>query len=199
MAEITNIESYGSQMRINYDDGSSQFGYPTAGGLWLVSNNSTPEPEPEPPVTDKRFMSPFDLRRYWEGGDVGPAAEADYGPRSGRVHQGQDFGYGKAQNGATIVAAGAGRAMHRYNSGFGNHIIIDHGDNIYTVYGHMQTGSFMVGDGATVSIGQGIGKVGNTGNSFGAHLHWETHVGGLRWTNPGTHMNPRDFLAKYAA
>lgn len=197
MADIVSIEEYGSQMRLTYSDGTSKLAYPTAGGLWLFARGEVvvpPSPEPNP-GGGKRFAFPFDIRRYWEGGDVGPAAEADYGPRSGRVHQGQDFGYGKARAGATIVAAGAGRVQRRFNSGFGNHIVIDHGDSLFTVYGHMS--EFIAADGAQVSLGQGIGKVGNTGNSFGAHLHFETHEGGLNWSNPGTHRNPRDFIAKY--
>jgi murein DD-endopeptidase MepM/ murein hydrolase activator NlpD len=99
--------------------------------------------------------------------------------------------------GAPIIAAGAGRIMHRYNSGFGNHQIIDHG-GLFTLYAHQPNGGFRTTDGQHVDKGQRIGTVGNTGRSYGAHLHFETHVGGLNWNNPGTHMNPRDFMARYA-
>lgn len=184
----------------HFDDaGAATPFYPATPNNWVAgSSGSTPvDPETPPPVSNKRFIAPFDMRRYWDGGDVGPADEADYGPRSGRVHQGQDFGYGKARGGAPVIAAGAGRITFHTNSGFGYYAVIDHGDSIFTVYGHMPYDSNKVPNGSQIQQGQQLGVVGNTGGSFGAHLHWETHVGGLRWSNPGTHMNPRDFLEKY--
>lgn len=186
MAEPLKLEEQGNQILVHMDDGSKRTAVPTVGGLFYVTDNYTP-PTPPPPPSSKQFIWPFGL----------DTVTSEYGPRSGRVHQGIDFGKGAAHNGANIIAAGAGRAMLRRNSGFGNHIIIDHGNNIFTVYAHMQDGGFRVSDGARVGQGQLIGIVGNTGNSFGAHLHWETHVGGLNWSNPGTHMNPRVFMSQY--
>jgi len=62
--------------------------------------------------------------------------------------------------------------------GFGNFVILQHTDGNYTVYAHMAQGSIVVKSGDTVDQGQVLGKVGNTGKSTGAHLHFEVRVGG---------------------
>ena len=67
----------------------------------------------------------------------------------------------------------------RYNSSYGNYCIINHGNGYATLYAHQkQLPLVKVGD--TVSKGQVIGYVGNTGNSYGAHLHFELRVNGVR-------------------
>lgn len=55
----------------------------------------------------------------------------------------------------------------------GNCVIIDHGNSEYSVLAHMQQGSVMVSVGERVAAGQVIGKLGNSGNSFGPHLHYQ--------------------------
>lgn len=91
-------------------------------------------------------------------------------------------------NSATIVAAAAGKVItvvdntqgSTYPNGpqtYGNHVIIDHGNGYYTLYGHMQYNSITVKNGDTVSKGQKIGKMGNTGYSTGNHLHFEVRQG----------------------
>lgn len=200
MAEPLKITQMGDQLAVHMNDGSTRLAVPTGGDLWWINDAYTPPPPPpvDPPPSGggggARFQWPFDPRPYQQGGSV----SSEYGPRDGRIHQGIDFGYNGATNGKTIPAAGAGRANLRRNAGFGNHVVIDHGDNLKTLYAHIQDGGFLISDGAQVAKGQGIGKIGNTGNSFGAHLHFETHVGNLNWNNPGSHMNPRDFMARYA-
>ena len=192
MAEPIKIEQYGDQLIIHMDDNSKRTGVPTMGGLFYVNDKYVPPVpppvEPPPPTSGARFQWPFGLN----------TVTSEYGPRSGRVHQGIDFGKNGVTHGTPIVAAGAGRVMHRYNSGFGWHVILDHGGGLFTVYAHMPNGGYSTADGAQVAKGQRIGTVGNSGRSYGAHLHWETHVGGLNWNNPGTHRNPRDFMAQYA-
>lgn len=55
----------------------------------------------------------------------------------------------------------------------GNHIVQDLGDGVWAMYGHLQKGSLLVKDGERVKAGQVIAKLGNTGNSNAAHLHFQ--------------------------
>lgn len=71
--------------------------------------------------------------------------------------------------------------------GYGKHIIIDHGDNIRSIYGHLD--KIFVFEGQKVNIGDEIGQIGSTGWSTGPHLHLETRVYGLP-------VNPRMFLGE---
>lgn len=71
--------------------------------------------------------------------------------------------------------------------GYGKHIIIDHGDNITSLYGHLD--KIYVFEGQEVKIGDEIGKMGSTGWSTGSHLHFESRVYGIP-------VNPRVFLGE---
>lgn len=96
------------------------------------------------------------------------------GPGITRFHQGLDLG---AAEGTPIRAAGGGTViLAGYNGGYGNYTCIDHGGGVSTCYGHQS--SIGVSAGQSVSQGQVIGAVGNTGYSFGAHLHFEVRVNG---------------------
>ncbi len=59
-----------------------------------------------------------------------------------------------------------------YGSGYGNHVVINHGDR-RVIYAHLRTGSVRVGGGDRVTCGQVIGQIGSSGCSTGAHLHFE--------------------------
>lgn len=69
--------------------------------------------------------------------------------------------------------------------GFGKHIIIDHGDNVSTIYAHLSR--IFVYKGQKINSGQVIGKMGNTGWSTGPHLHFQINI----YSIP---INPRVFL-----
>ena len=58
----------------------------------------------------------------------------------------------------------------------GNYVMIDHGDNLYTIY--MHASKLLVSSGQTVSRGQKIALVGSTGNSTGPHLHFTVKLNG---------------------
>lgn len=99
-----------------------------------------------------------------------------------KLHTGIDIGssaVGKNINGAAIVAAGAGKVIAAgYRSGYGNTVIIDHGNGVTTLYAHQQSGGITVSVGQQVTKGQRIGTVGSTGLSTGPHLHFEVRVNG---------------------
>jgi murein DD-endopeptidase MepM/ murein hydrolase activator NlpD len=99
-----------------------------------------------------------------------------FGMRWGRPHRGLDLAglpegtpYMAVHDG-TVVQAG-------WNGGYGNSIIIDHGNGLQTLYGHSSRVLVKVGD--QVQAGEVIGMTGNTGYSFGTHLHIEIHVDGV--------------------
>ncbi len=98
-----------------------------------------------------------------------------FGPRWGTVHEGIDIG---AAEGTPIQAARSGTViMASYSGGYGNYTCIDHGGGFSTCYAHQS--SIGVSLGQQVSQGEIIGEVGNTGHSFGAHLHFETRVNSI--------------------
>lgn len=91
-----------------------------------------------------------------------------------KFHAGTDIG---APSGTTIYAADSGTvAVASYDRGYGNYVVISHGNGISTLYAHMS--SMAVSAGSSVSKGDVIGYVGSTGLSTGAHLHFEVRVNG---------------------
>jgi murein DD-endopeptidase MepM/ murein hydrolase activator NlpD len=89
-----------------------------------------------------------------------------------------------AVEGAPIYAAGSGvvtKAAAGWNSGYGNYIVIDHCNGYTTLYAHLSV--INVSAGMVVGRGAVIGASGNTGNSFGAHLHFEARLNGA-YINP---------------
>ncbi|WP_353116281.1 M23 family metallopeptidase [Microbacterium sp.] len=127
---------------------------------------------------------------------VGVSMSSPYGTRWGRLHAGIDLVPG---NGAPIqaIADGVVRQATESGGGYGVTIYIDHmidGKLVTSHYAHMQHGSMRVKTGDHVKVGQVIGLVGNTGHSYGAHLHFEIIINGspidpLPWMrkNAGRH------------
>jgi len=119
----------------------------------------------------------------------------EFGTRGG-THRGIDLAV-PGNPSAPILAAAAGTVTTAgwNNGGFGYYVIISHnidGQRVDTVYAHLRYQP-MVSAGSTVSQGQQIGNKGNTGQSFGAHLHFEVHPGGFSWGgNRG--VNPRGWI-----
>lgn len=84
-----------------------------------------------------------------------------------------------AAEGTPIPASRGGVVTYAgWNDGYGNWVEIDHGDGWSSGYAHQSR--IAVAKGSTVTAGQVIGYVGNTGNSHGAHLHFETMHGGTK-------------------
>lgn len=98
-------------------------------------------------------------QRYWSG------------------HKGIDIG---SWTGAPVNASDNGHvivAQPGWNNGYGNMVVIDHGNGFVSLYGHLN--SIWVRKGENISRGQQVGTVGNTGNSTGPHLHMEIRYLGV--------------------
>ncbi len=96
-------------------------------------------------------------------------------------HQGLDFTPGSGTP-IEIVADGVVSKVDQGSGALGYNVWIDHvinGQKVTTVYAHMIAGSIRVSQGQSVKGGQIVGEVGSTGNSTGAHLHFEVHLSGI--------------------
>ena len=131
-----------------------------------------------------------------ESGFLWPApschyVSSPYGWRSSGWHNGIDLvKSGGGALGTPVIASKSGRVevVQRSNSGYGNMVLINHGDGYKTRYAHMIKGSITVSVGEYVEAGQTIGKVGSTGNSTGPHLHFEVIVNGET-------QNPKNYIS----
>ncbi|MDN4066493.1 peptidoglycan DD-metalloendopeptidase family protein [Paenibacillus vini] len=93
-----------------------------------------------------------------------------------KTHTGVDLA---APQGTDIHAAEGGVVIvAEWWSGYGNTVIIDHGDNVWTLYGHIRNGGIKVEKGQKVKKGEKIAEVGSTGNSTGPHCHFEVRIDG---------------------
>ncbi|KRT74595.1 MAG: M23-like protein peptidase [Deltaproteobacteria bacterium CSP1-8] len=121
-------------------------------------------PETSSRLSGKRLVMP--LR--------GPVSSG-FGNRNGRKHEGVDI---LAPEGALVRAAGYGVVLYAGDGlrGYGNAIVLDHGDGVTTLYGHLK--NIRVQSGDIVAAGSVIGAVGDTGNATTAHLHFELRLEG---------------------
>lgn len=93
-----------------------------------------------------------------------------------RAHKGTDYA---ASPGTPIKAAGDGKVIHAgRKGGFGNAVVLQHGNNITTLYAHMRGFARGIRSGQRVTQGQVIGYVGSSGLATGPHLHYEFRVNG---------------------
>ncbi len=100
-----------------------------------------------------------------------------------RMHTGIDIG---ADYGDSVKAADGGVIIHAdWMGGYGNAVIIDHGNGISTLYAH--NSQLLVSEGQTVAKGQTVSRAGSTGYSTGPHLHFEVRQN-------GSPVNPLNFL-----
>ncbi|SDY57780.1 M23 family metallopeptidase [Tessaracoccus flavus] len=117
---------------------------------------------------------------------------AGFGARGSwsRYHTGQDF---PAPTGTPIYAAASGVVLSSSAGGWaGVNVVIQHNNGGSTLYAHMSRKN--VSPGATVKAGQLIGYVGNTGRSFGSHLHFEYYEPGVTPGDVYNASNPMSFL-----
>lgn len=125
------------------------------------------------------------------GMDWKSAVTSEFGTRvdpvtgvQGAFHAGIDIGL-PAGTVISAVKEGTVTAANYYTTGYGYHVIIDHGGGYKTLYGHCS--SLLVNVGDKVTKGQAIGKVGSTGKSTGPHLHLNVYVNGET-------QNPRNYI-----
>lgn len=137
-----------------------------------------------PVVTEAGFLFPVSLNGY-------QCMTSPYGyrvhPISGvtRLHNGVDLA---AVTGTPIFASKSGvvtTACIGWGNGYGNHVVINHGDGYSTLYAHQPSLSVSVGD--YVTQGQTIGYVGSTGYSTGPHLHFTIYYN-------GSDVNPFNYI-----
>ena len=122
-------------------------------------------------------------------------------------HSGLDITGGSGLGNVNIIAAKSGTVVYPSDEsplscptgsygnscggGYGNYVIIQHSDGNYTLYGHLYADSITVRAGDSVSQGQVIGKMGSSGSSTGAHLHFEIRIG----QNTGSAaVDPLDYI-----
>ncbi len=128
------------------------------------------------------------------------AITSEFSWRWGKHHNGLDIsgaGWGSkiyAANAGIVVKVNTGcpeNGFYGSNCGgeYGNYVIINHGNNIYTLYAHMLN-SIPVREGQTVSRGTVVGYMGNSGSSQGTHLHFGYSIG--EPNRGGTYRNPRE-------
>lgn len=118
-----------------------------------------------------------------------------YGQRSSGFHNGVDIvkyyselDYIIAHSDGKVIQCKDGLGNMKGSGSYGNYVKIDHGNGYCTLYAHMEKG-LKVKNGQTVKKGQRLGYMGNSGDSYGGHLHFEV------WEN-GKRINPTDYLNK---
>ncbi|WP_212935527.1 SH3 domain-containing protein [Bacillus hominis] len=177
--QVQVVETVGTWYKIRFGTG---YGY--VAKHYVVQNQNqaqakTAQPSSIPAVfkfpTQGKISSTFDMR--WE-----------------QMHYGIDIA---AQGNVSIQAAAAGKVVKSYYSAsYGNVVFIAHQINgkLYTtVYAHMKDRTVQAGD--QVQTGQLVGHMGNTGHSYGQHLHFELHNG--EWNFEKTNaVNPLPYLVR---
>ena len=116
---------------------------------------------------------------------------SSYKWRWGKQHNGIDTCRWSGTHGADVIAVKSGTievANWGYGGGYGNYVVVNHGNGVLTYYAHLSNITVSVGQ--RVSQGTVIGQAGNTGYSFGAHLHFGIMINGS-W------KNPVDYLTRY--
>lgn len=171
---------------LRFASGKIALAYPTV-NMYIVTPNDEATP-------NDNFVWPFPADPW----DTVPQDGGEFGDRSAwglPYHNGIDF---SVDAGSNIIAMGDGVVSYYQVwdgvtttglQALGNYLVIDHGGGLETGYAHMISPPFI--SSGSVSQYDVIGQVGNTGFSFGAHLHLETWESGVR-------INPRDWMATYA-
>lgn len=187
MANPRTLQPFGNSFLLTMDDGVKHVALPTNGVLWVFTTGSGGGGPVDPPDPVGGFKWPFD-----------PSVMTTY-----NKHSGGDFAGNSVGDDAPVKCIGPGvvQAVYRYDGNTtgmgenvgaaepiwrGNCVVVNHGviggHEVWSLYAHLRY-SPPVNEGDTVTGGQVIGNVGNSGYSFGAHLHLEAIYDGQRLTN----------------
>lgn len=181
MSKVTKLQRINNLIKVIYDDGTSQLCYPSSSTLWFPGSGGTTPPDPGGGGGGYKWPFPKDTYTSYDG------------------HSGLDFPGGTVGNSAPIKAIGTGVVSAVYDTNYnttdmgggtsepiwrGICVVIDHGviDGVqtYSLYAHMSSRTVNAND--NVVGGQQIGVIGNTGYSFGTHLHFEVDTPNRRPT-----------------
>lgn len=161
-------------------------------GSQIIVPDGIIEAPPAPaPAAKVATTSSYGSGRYGSSAPIGSTGSFRFPTNAGRMgyYNGYHWWAIDIPNsiGTPIYAADSGQiveAKYGYNGGYGNTILISHGNGYQTRYGHMSTLLIL---GGYVQKGQVIGYMGSTGRSTGSHLHFEIHLN-------GTQLNPMKFF-----
>lgn len=188
------LGSIGSGVSFNSLDNNSKYWWPI-GSVETTNDSSITYASGPPALTISNISSNFSMSRTINGVT--------------RPHYGIDISSG-GQIGVYNVIAAKDGVVYKVNTScgdeggygnqcggqLGNYVYIKHSDGSYTKYGHMASGSITVSTGDAVKQGQVIGKIGNSGSSTGAHLHFQLEIGGLGSSfavNPLTYISEDNY------
>lgn len=152
--------------------------------LWIPGADRV-ERVPVPKEPDALHGRVRDRQLAWP---LSGKVSSGFGGRSGRRHHGIDI---LAPDGTPVRAAGYGLVLYAGEElrGYGKAVIVDHGEGITTLYGHLR--DYRVGPGDAVARGGVIGTVGRTGNATTSHLHFELRAEDLP-------LDPEAYLVRTA-
>jgi murein DD-endopeptidase MepM/ murein hydrolase activator NlpD len=141
------------------------------------------EPSSQVVLVGAKDLPPLIGKGYFKYPIRGGKLTSRFGKRGGRMHTGLDLA---APYGTHIYAADGGKVVSAgWRGSLGWAIVIDHGGNRQTLYGHCS--KLLVKAGEKVAQGQYIANLGNSGKSTGPHVHFEVHINGVP-------KNPLDYL-----
>jgi murein DD-endopeptidase MepM/ murein hydrolase activator NlpD len=163
---------------------------PGAKGAPIPTPKPTPKPAPRAPSSSSGGPSPTQVR--YSGGRFHWPVIGGGNYISQYFHYGHEAIDIAAEYGSKVVAAASGKVIFAgwKSNGGGYQVWISHGGNIYTTYNHMS--AITVANGQSVSRGQQVGRIGQSGWATGPHLHFEVWIGPI-W-NGGTRVNPLSYF-----
>lgn len=124
----------------------------------------------------------------------GACMTSGFGPRFGTMHKGIDL---QAKPAVTVYSAAPGRVLEvSQQTGFGNQVLIGHGNGVYTRYAHLANFAGGLAPGQEIGFGQPLGLMGRTGNATAIHVHYEILTGNYNTPQKAWGLsanNPLDF------